>query len=67
MKRLGLAALLSTPAFAQQMISPEIHADNRATFRVRAPNARDVQLRCEGVRNSAMQKDDRRLCKRHSR
>lgn len=58
MKSIFLAALLFVlPAFAQQPVSPEVHPDGVVTFRLFAPNAKDVQLHCEGVRNSAMQKD----------
>lgn len=54
-----LAALLSAfPTFAQPVASPEVYADRTITFRLPAPNAKDVQLHCEGVKNSAMQKDD---------
>ena len=59
MKRILLATLLfAVPAFAQQIVSPEVRADGRVTFRLQASNAKEVQLHCEGVRNSAMQKDD---------
>jgi enterochelin esterase family protein len=58
MKSIFLAALLfALPAFAQQPVSPEVRPDGAVTFRLFAPNAKDVQLHCEGVRNSAMQKD----------
>ncbi len=46
------------PAFAQQVFSPDVQADGRVTFRLWAPNAKDVQLHCEGVKNTAMQKDE---------
>jgi enterochelin esterase-like enzyme len=40
-------------------VSPEVHADNRVTFRFRDPNAKTVVLRLEGQSNSiAMEKDD---------
>ncbi len=60
MKTLFFAILLflAVPAFAQQLVSPEVQTDNRVTFRLRAPNAKNVQLHCEGVTNSTMQKDD---------
>ncbi len=59
MKNLLLAMLMSTlPAFAQPVFSPDVQADGRVTFRLWAPNAKDVQLHCEGVKNTAMQKDD---------
>jgi enterochelin esterase-like enzyme len=60
MKHLLLAALLfALPASAQSVVSPEVQADGRVTFRLQAPNAKEVQLHCEGVSHSAMQKDDR--------
>jgi enterochelin esterase-like enzyme len=63
MKHILAALFLSlTPAFAQLVVSPEVHPDNTVTFRFKAPDARDVQLQCEGVPNppneygTAMQK-----------
>jgi len=56
---LPVVFLLALPAFAQHLASPEVQADGRVTFRLAAPNAREVQLHCEGVKDSAMQKDDR--------
>jgi len=59
MKPLLLAILLlAVPAFAQSVVSPEVHPDGRVTFRLRANNAKDVLLRCEGLKETAMQKDD---------
>jgi enterochelin esterase family protein len=59
---LGLSVLatflITAPAYAQQNVSPEVHADGSVTFRLPAPNAKEVQLQCEGVGNSAMQKDE---------
>ncbi|MDD5140700.1 MAG: alpha/beta hydrolase-fold protein [Verrucomicrobiales bacterium] len=49
--------LLSLPAFAKPVISPEVQADGHVTFRLSAPHATNVQLHCEGITNSAMQKD----------
>ncbi len=60
MKQILLASLLfASPAFAQSIVSPEVQADDRVTFRLQAPNAKEVQLHCEGVSHSTMQKDDR--------
>jgi enterochelin esterase-like enzyme len=56
---LSVALLLALPVYAQPVISPEVQADGRVTFRLQAPNAKEVQLRCEGVSPSAMQKDER--------
>jgi enterochelin esterase family protein len=59
MKNLFFAVLLGAlPAFAQQNFSPDVQADGRVTFRLWAPNAKDVQLHCEGVKDSVMQKDE---------
>lgn len=72
MKRTGLAlaALLvvahvtllsvrgqnSTPA----VISPEVHPDDRVTFRLRAPNAKEVAVAIEGfAKPTPMEKDER--------
>jgi enterochelin esterase-like enzyme len=59
MKNLPVVLLLTvaTSASAQVLVSPEVHADKRVTFRLRAPNAREVTLRCEGTKGGAMQKD----------
>jgi enterochelin esterase-like enzyme len=38
--------------------SPEVQKDGRATFRFRAPNAKEVLLARDGSPRSAMQKDD---------
>ncbi|MEI6197481.1 MAG: alpha/beta hydrolase-fold protein, partial [Verrucomicrobiota bacterium] len=59
MKNVFLIALLfSLPAFAQPIISPEVQSDGRVIFRLAAPNAKDVQLHCEGIKSPAMQKDE---------
>ena len=40
------------------LVSPEVHSDNRVTFRFRAPNAKEVLLAREGAQPVPMQKDD---------
>jgi len=40
------------------LVSPEVHADGRVTFRFRAPNAKSVALDLEGADEAAMQKSD---------
>ncbi|HEV2393005.1 MAG TPA: alpha/beta hydrolase-fold protein [Verrucomicrobiae bacterium] len=50
--------LVALPAVSQQIISPEISADGRVTFRLRAAQANEAQVRCEGVKGGAMQKDE---------
>ena len=55
--------LLPDPGLAQTppppVVSPEVHQDNRITFRFRAPYAKMVELTLEGVPNPfPMQKDE---------
>ena len=57
-----LAFLLTSIAGRAQtqpppLISPEVHSDNRVTFRFRAPNALAVLLDREGAQRVPMQKD----------
>jgi enterochelin esterase-like enzyme len=40
------------------LISPEVHADRRVTFRFRAPHAKDVSLALEGTQPLAMEQDE---------
>lgn len=51
--------LVTAPAVAQSLVSPEVHGDCRVTFRLRALNAGEVKVRCEGVKPLPMQKDER--------
>jgi enterochelin esterase-like enzyme len=60
---LALLLLAATaPAQAQSpppLISPEVHSDNRVTFRFRAPNIKEAAISLEGVpKPFPMQKDD---------
>ncbi len=57
---LGVFLLIAAvPAFAQpRLVSPEVHPDKRVTFRLRAPNAKEVTLRLEATKVPAMTKDD---------
>lgn len=41
------------------LVSPDVHSDGSVTFRLRAPNAKEVKLDREGADPVAMQKDDR--------
>src|SRR5438105_3248005 len=43
------------------IISPEVSADHHATFRLRAPNAKEVLLGREGAPRQPMQKDEKGL------
>jgi enterochelin esterase family protein len=45
-------------ALAQPLTSPEVHPDGHVTFRLRAPDAKDVSVHCEGSKVSKMTKDD---------
>ncbi len=54
-----LAITTATPALSQQrIVSPEVQPDGRVTFRLKAGEAKEVRVRCEGVKESAMQKDE---------
>src|SRR5690242_11301446 len=46
------------PALSQPLVSPEVAKDRRVTFRLKAPEAKEVKVRCEGVKVNAMQKDE---------
>jgi enterochelin esterase family protein len=58
----ALALLAAAPLLAQAppapLLSPEVHADRRVTFRFRAPNAKEVMLAREGAAPAAMQRDE---------
>ena len=59
----GFVALLSAGVILAQsqsarVVSPEVGPDHRVTFRLRAPNAKEVAVSLEGLpRSIAMQKD----------
>jgi enterochelin esterase family protein len=66
MKRIFLvfAILLLAVAVSAQtpppLISPEVHSDNRVTFRFRGPNAKEVSVSLEGAAKPLpMQKDEK--------
>jgi enterochelin esterase family protein len=52
----------NVPGWAQTppppLISPEVDSDNRVTFRLRAPNAKEVMLAQEGAEPAPMQKNE---------
>jgi enterochelin esterase family protein len=48
----------SPPPPPPPLVSPEVHADKRVTFRLRAPNAKEVLVDRAGGGKLAMQKDD---------
>ncbi len=53
-----LIVALAMPAMAQRIVSPDVQTDRRVTFRLQAPNAKEVQVHCEGVAATKMQKTD---------
>jgi enterochelin esterase family protein len=56
-----LFVIITLRCQAQQprpIISPEMHSDNRITFRLRSPNAQKVMLAREGAQPIAMQKEE---------
>jgi enterochelin esterase family protein len=59
MKRTILLLLAVVPGFSQTVLSPEVGADRRVTFRFRAPNAKEVFIAREGAQRMAMQKDEK--------
>jgi enterochelin esterase-like enzyme len=60
MKSLPVVLMMTVAATvsAQPLVLPEVHSDGRVTFRLRAPNAKEVVLHCEGTKGGAMQKDE---------
>jgi enterochelin esterase-like enzyme len=50
---------LATPAFSQNGPSPEVLSDGRITFRLKAPEAREVRVQCESLPAADMTKDDK--------
>ena len=51
------AATLPVLAKPKPIQSPEVHPDRSVTFRLRAPNAKEVSLHLEGTKNTPMQQD----------
>jgi enterochelin esterase family protein len=61
MKNLSAVLMMTvaaTTVSAQPLVSPEVHSDGRVAFRLRAPNAKEVVLRCEGTKGGTMQKGE---------
>jgi enterochelin esterase-like enzyme len=50
-------AQVQAPQGLEWLDTPEVHSDNRVTFRFLAPNAQEVKLAQEGAEPVAMQKD----------
>lgn len=55
------AVPVAAQAPAPMLVSPEVHADRRVTFRLRAPNAKEVFVEREGGGKVALQKDEQGL------
>ncbi len=54
---LALVGMTRAEAQAQKGGSPEVGPDRKVTFRLRAPNAQSVKVRCETLPETAMVKD----------
>ncbi len=54
----AVALLPASAQTTQALRSPEVHSDNRVTFRLRAPNAKEVILAREGAQRLPMQKEE---------
>jgi enterochelin esterase family protein len=54
---LALAGILPAQ-FQAPLRSPEVHPDGRVTFRIKAPNAKEVFVSREGIEKIAMQKGE---------
>ena len=53
-----LAWALVMPVFSQNGPTPEVSSDGRVTFRLKAPEAREVKVQCESLPGTNMVKDD---------
>jgi enterochelin esterase-like enzyme len=60
MKALSLLAFLISafPIFGQGLVSPEVHPDRKVTFRLKAPHAKEVEVRCEAFQPGKMELGD---------
>ncbi len=54
----AVSLLAQAPPPPPPLVSPEVHSDRRVTFRLRAPNAKQVMLAREGAQPVPMQKDE---------
>src|SRR4029077_6248201 len=52
---------LPPPVESLPVVSPEVHSDNRVTFRLRAPNSKQTVLHLEGAKPLAMEPDEQGL------
>jgi enterochelin esterase-like enzyme len=52
-----LALAVVTPVFSQNGLPPEVLPDGRVTFRLKAPDARELRVRCESLPATNMVKD----------
>src|SRR5437016_10904860 len=54
---LSLGTLMASSAFSDPLISPEVHPDRSVTFRLKAPNAKEVLMRYD-LGTNTMQWDE---------
>ena len=54
-----VAALTARAQRPDPVLSPDVHADGSVTFRLRAPNAKEVTVSFTGPKVGALQKDDK--------
>jgi enterochelin esterase-like enzyme len=54
-------AALSAQTGQTPIVSPEVHPDHTVTFRLRAPNARVVNLNLEGAKTAPMQLEEKEI------
>jgi enterochelin esterase family protein len=55
---ISMQAQSPKPAEPAPVVSPEVAPDDRVTFRLRAPNAKEVMLQLEGAKEQSMQQGD---------
>jgi len=53
-----LTLFLALPLLAQSGFAPEVQADGRVTFRLKATNATDIRVDCDSLPSAKMQRDD---------
>jgi enterochelin esterase-like enzyme len=55
---IATSLIITANSPAQRIVSPDVQAGGSVVFRLKAPDAREVQVRCEGVKETKMVKDD---------
>lgn len=62
LRRIFLPILAAAALFAQApapLVSPDVHNDGTVTFRLRAPNAKEVALNIQSLERKPLQKDEK--------